>query len=647
MAKTQLLHQMKMYLTDGMSGSQGWLRRWLWYSVFGIILFNGGALLHGLLFAPTMINDLKIFGDVNNVAGWFVGVLFILSRLPQGWWRSTADLSAWQIAQRRIPIWVALVFLLNGAERGVYLYYYLRNEDPSTSWPVMMPLFTYPFFLLALFALFRYTFPWIVRLRLVLDGCLILTALMAFCWYFFLGQVILDNQQNIFERGVLTAYPLVDLILCFYLLHLYFYHRNLHSMLRFARSLFLWGLLLTIVADFFNIVFLLQRHMIFAFIQGILLCLGTILIAFAVQALASVHSEHNVEPGELQHGEFSRMSAFAFFFWRSLLPSACVPIVLLLMGGIWLTGDTGPVALGVNIAGFVLITLLVFRQILILYETFLSHRALEVMQVKLAANNYKLNAVNVDLEEKKRELELAYQQQQQANKLKDQFLLSINHELRTPLTEMHGYLELLDSTHEVLDVPTRKNFIAHALNGSQELLYLVNSILETLRSERVRETLHKEHIYLAPLVKEVIKSFDARKVENYELDLAVPAELTLYADQQCIRQILFNLLANAFKYSPPNTKVSVSAQMSFASERPSAMTIWVQDAGPGIPPESQPFLFNRFFRLPRHQASAIRGTGLGLSICKQLVEAMDGRIWVESSGESGEGSRFSFTVPIS
>jgi len=73
----------------------------------------------------------------------------------------------------------------------------------------------------------------------------------------------------------------------------------------------------------------------------------------------------------------------------------------------------------------------------------------------------------------------------------------------------------------------------------------------------------------------------------------------------------------------------------------------VQDAGPGIPPEEIPLLFEKFVRLKRDLAGPTRGTGLGLYLCKQLVEAMGGSIWVESSGRIGEGSRFCFTLPAS
>jgi signal transduction histidine kinase len=103
------------------------------------------------------------------------------------------------------------------------------------------------------------------------------------------------------------------------------------------------------------------------------------------------------------------------------------------------------------------------------------------------------------------------------------------------------------------------------------------------------------------------------------------------------------------KYSPVSSLVIISASPSDAvgreSDSSSLVCICVKDTGPGIPAEEIPFLFEKFVRLKRDLSSPVRGTGLGLYISKELVEAMGGRIWVESSGIPGEGSRFCFTLP--
>jgi signal transduction histidine kinase len=117
---------------------------------------------------------------------------------------------------------------------------------------------------------------------------------------------------------------------------------------------------------------------------------------------------------------------------------------------------------------------------------------------------------------------------------------------------------------------------------------------------------------------------------------------------QYFRQILRNLLSNAFKYTPAGTEVLVSARPNGKASHPSEsalqICIQVKDAGPGIPPDELPDLFHQFVRLKRDISGQVRGSGLGLYISKQMVEAMGGRIWAESAGIPGQGSCFCFTL---
>jgi signal transduction histidine kinase len=633
---------------DAMQVPHRSMRRWLWYSALGFLVFDGLAILHHLLFAPDTINGLKIFADINNTLGWVLAVFFCISRLPRSWWkRETRATSPLQAAQQRIPLWIACAFFINTIERGAYMYYDMIHVAPMLDWPSIVLLLRYPFLLLAVVSLYRHSLSFIARLRLAFDGFLILTALIAFSWYFLLGPIILEVHQDTFEKMVVIAYPLSDLILCFYLFQLSF--RNSEPAFRFVRRLFLLGLLGIVIADLFNISQYLQASPVLPLMQSLILCLGYILIALAVQALHNINTEQHARADEAQNKEASDVPTFSPFLWQSLLPSAFVPAVLLFMVIIWSTRGTGPLAIGVYLTGIALVIQLVLRQVLVMYETFISRQALQRVQQELYRKNLALTQANRRLEEQTQELTTAYEQQRQSSKLKEQFLLNVNHELRTPLTEMHGYLELLHSYQGTIDDKTHERFLSHALHGSHELQALVDTILDALRSEHSREALHKEDVPVTSVVQEVVELFDPRKREAYRLDLVVPAGLTVHADRQYLHQVLSNLLSNAFKYTPPQTTIVVGAQEAPVSvpstDGPSHVHMWVQDYGPGIPPENIALLFGKFFRLPRHQTSSIRGTGLGLYICKQLVEAMDGRIWVESSGVPGEGSCFSFTLP--
>ena len=129
--------------------------------------------------------------------------------------------------------------------------------------------------------------------------------------------------------------------------------------------------------------------------------------------------------------------------------------------------------------------------------------------------------------------------------------------------------------------------------------------------------------------------------DRIQLDISEP--LIAQAHALYVRQVLRNLISNALKYSPDGTAVVVSARCP--SNDVPEVCISVQDTGPGIPADEIPLLFGQFVRLRRDLSGPVRGIGLGLYISKQLVEAMGGRIWVESAGVPGQGSRFCFTLP--
>ena len=253
-------------------------------------------------------------------------------------------------------------------------------------------------------------------------------------------------------------------------------------------------------------------------------------------------------------------------------------------------------------------------------------------------------AVTEDITERKQA-----EQQRLLNQLKDQFILSVNHELRTPLTEVYGYLELLSEYQGQIDAATQVQFLQNAKEGCQELILLVNNVLDALAiAEEVRPP-QREELFIAPLVRDVLAHLDPRQEETDRLHLAIPEPLTVWANGQLLRQVLRNLLANAFKYCPKPAAVVISAVLddprAQGTDSTSHVYISVQDTGPGIPPAELPLLFQKFVRLKRDLSGPVRGSGLGLYISKRFVEAMDGRIWVESAGIAGQGSRFCVALP--
>ena len=247
-------------------------------------------------------------------------------------------------------------------------------------------------------------------------------------------------------------------------------------------------------------------------------------------------------------------------------------------------------------------------------------------------------------QEAEKRIEAAYEQQYQLNQIKDQFLLNMNHELRTPLTELHGYLELLYERYEQLDSMTQTRYIKHAFHASKEIQQLTYNVLDAMQIDEQGKLLLATEFVLAQQVEDSVKHLDADKLQNYTVQLEIPDHLIAFANAQAVRQILYNLLSNVFKYAPPQTKITIGAEQT-QKDGKEYLCVSVQDEGSGIPPDEIPHLFQQFVRLKRDISGLVRGTGLGLYICRKLVEAMGGAIWVESDGIPGHGSRFCFTLP--
>ncbi len=264
----------------------------------------------------------------------------------------------------------------------------------------------------------------------------------------------------------------------------------------------------------------------------------------------------------------------------------------------------------------------------------LAHQA---RQQALTAEQERLLAL-----EKERQATIGYEQQRKINELKDQFLLNVSHELRTPLAVLGGSLEMLKEYFEALDAEKRELVLAQALASQETLVEFVNRVLDTAEVGSETPLAQPQVVDMHRLLLEVLAHLAPEDVQAYTIRLQMPEQVMIWADPQFLRQIVLNLLSNIFKYVPKQTEICIEAtQVSPAYP----VCLSVQDAGPGIPSEELPLLFEKFVRLRRDLAGTKRGTGLGLYISKQLVKAMNGEIWVESSGRSGEGSRFCLTLP--
>jgi signal transduction histidine kinase len=249
------------------------------------------------------------------------------------------------------------------------------------------------------------------------------------------------------------------------------------------------------------------------------------------------------------------------------------------------------------------------------------------------------------------------------DRLKNEFLRTISHELRTPLTLVHGYAELLHSRAQTLD-DTGKRMVSRIYSGSAQLARLVEDLLDFSRIERGEMAVETEDFDLVPVMREQLAAFQG-SVSPGRLVLHVPESLPVHADQARMAQVVSNLVENAIKYAPqgqitvrarriPGGGRGAGSQAGWpggglgAGPQASALggaRVEVQDEGPGIPPEEQPRVWEKFYRGSQVAGrNATPGSGIGLAVVRALVEAQGGEVGLRSA--PGQGTTFWLEVPL-
>jgi len=244
-----------------------------------------------------------------------------------------------------------------------------------------------------------------------------------------------------------------------------------------------------------------------------------------------------------------------------------------------------------------------------------------------------LRAANEQLEEQSRRA-------QAANRAKSEFLASMSHELRTPLNAIIGFSELLiDEQPSGYDHATRASYLSSIYESGKHLLTLINDILDLSKVEAGRMELRPERFSLAETVQHVLSTVEplaAAKHIRFSADTAYAGDVV--ADEGKVKQILYNLVSNAIKFTPDDGRIHVSI-----GQDASGTVVSVEDSGIGIAPEDRERIFLEFQQLDAGPGRQHEGTGLGLALTKRFVELHGGRIWVD--GEPGQGSIFRFTLP--
>ena len=241
------------------------------------------------------------------------------------------------------------------------------------------------------------------------------------------------------------------------------------------------------------------------------------------------------------------------------------------------------------------------------------------------------------LQEATEELRAANEQLKSLDRLKDDFMSSVTHELRTPLTSIRALTEMmLDDEH--MPAGQRQEFLGIIVTETERLSRLVGQVLDMARIEAGHADWHNSELDIRQVIQQAVTSMRGRYEEkaaslNVSGDRAVRPIL---ADADRLVQVMLNLLSNALKFLPPRDgRVDISIL-----DADQGVTVTVSDNGPGIRPEDQERVFERFRQAGGSQH---QGSGLGLPISRQIIEHFGGRMWLESS--PGEGAHFSFFLP--
>ncbi|MBV5312351.1 MAG: PAS domain S-box protein [Prolixibacteraceae bacterium] len=250
-------------------------------------------------------------------------------------------------------------------------------------------------------------------------------------------------------------------------------------------------------------------------------------------------------------------------------------------------------------------------------------------------------------EEKQSKLELmnAKNEAEKANLAKSEFLSRMSHELRTPMNSILGFAQLLEMGE--LNARQSKG-VNHIMKSGKHLLDLINEVLDISRIEAGRLSLSLEPVQLSGIIPEMIDIVKPQIIERQiriEVIKSESNQMFVRSDRQRLKQILLNLLNNAIKYNRESGSIWIKTELRPVNELGIRMVrISITDTGMGISEEDLPKLFNPFERIGAEK-SATEGTGLGLSVVKKLIEAMAGKLGVES--KIGTGSTFWIELPNS
>lgn len=269
-------------------------------------------------------------------------------------------------------------------------------------------------------------------------------------------------------------------------------------------------------------------------------------------------------------------------------------------------------------------------------------------QVGIALQNLdqytNLQSLSQQLQVRQREIEEKNSDLERADRMKSEFLANMSHELRTPLNAILGFSELLQEQFYGPLNAEQTEYLGNISGSGEHLLALINDILDLSKIEAGRMELDIEAIDLPTLLTGSIAIVrDRAHAQNIRLSVDTNDAPTLYADPRKVKQIVFNLLANAVKFTDAGGTVTLTTRVADHPDTGPGIEIAVTDTGIGIGVEDQEKLFREFTQVDGSLSRRHEGTGLGLALTRRLVELHGGQITVRST--PGEGSTFAVWLP--
>jgi signal transduction histidine kinase len=495
------------------------------------------------------------------------------------------------------------------------------HQIPEPSWLDLFFALQYPCFLLALLLAPRVR-PGIHQTLVWLDACLLLAAAVALSWYFLLAPIYLSSHETLAAKLVNLSYPVGDLALFFGLTMIWLHYRE-YATDHAVMALLIPAILCLMVGDTWFAINLMNTSRyqtggppdLFWLAFYLLLPLA-MLVQFRLlqRRLAGVDTRSVIQqPYNLQWQDFI----------ASLRVISPVAAALFASAVLFILRDLG--------------TSMLPPLRLDLIALFLLGLAL-VRQAMTAVDNQRLH----------REQEAALRQ---STAQMETFLGIAGHELKNPLASAQLALQLVElrirrllerERVEVADVAPLLEPVVRAENQEERLHRLVNDLVGVARVQAGKLDLHLAPADLATIVREEVEGQrQLRPERTIVLESRAEQCVPVMADAQRIGQVVTNYLTNGLKYSPADCPVTVGLQVDDQQAQ-----LWVRDLGPGLPPEEQEHIWERYYRVKGIEVQSGSGVelGLGLHICRTIIELHHGQVGVQSA--RGAGSTFWFSLPL-